>query len=195
MDNLGQPLERIHMKLEYIANNYDNNKTIKDILLSNFQISHRLLVTLKRENSIFLNDLPTFVYHKVNANDKISISFNYEEDNSNIIPKEFPLDIIYEDDWYLVINKPAGIPVHPSILHYEDSLSNGIRFYFDKIGLKKKIRPVNRIDKDTSGLVVFAKNEYVQEILIRQMKTGDFQKEYIAIVEGTFSNVEKKRNN
>lgn len=183
------------MNLEYIATNKDNNKIIKDILLSHFKISHRLLITLKKNNCIFLNNAPSFVHQKLKEGDKLVVSFDYEEDNSNIIPKEIPLDIIYEDDWYLVINKQSGIPVHPSILHYEDSLSNGIRFYFDKIGLKKKIRPVNRIDKDTSGLVVFAKNEYVQEILIHQMKTGDFKKEYIAIVEGTFSNVEKKRNN
>ena len=174
------------MNLEYIATNNDNNKIIKDILLSHFQISHRLLITLKRENSIYLNDTPSFIYQKLQEGDKLVVSFDYKEDNSNIVPKEMPLDIIYEDECFLIVNKPAGIPVHPSILHYEDSLSSGIRFYFDKIGLKKKIRPVNRIDKDTSGLVVFAKNEYIQECLIKQMKTNDFKKEYIAIVEGHF---------
>ena len=78
------------------------------------------------------------------------------------------------------------MPIHPSMDHFEDSLSNGVRFYFDKIGLKKKIRPVNRLDKDTSGLVVFAKNEYVQECLVRQMKTNEFKKEYITICSGIF---------
>jgi len=174
------------MKLEYIVTNNDNNRIIKDILLSNFQISHRLLITLKRENSIFLNEIPSFVYQKVNVGDIVSISFSYEEDNSNIIPKKLPLDIIYEDESFIVVNKPFGIPVHPSMAHYEDSLSNGVRYYFDSIGLKKKIRPVNRIDKDTSGLVVFAKNEYIQEALIRQMTSKTFKKEYIAIVEGHF---------
>ena len=182
----------VFMKLEYIATSNDNDRIIKDILLSYFKISHRLLITLKKNNCIFLNDTPSFVYQKLKEGDKLVVSFDYEEDNSNIIPKEMPLDIIYEDDWFLIINKPAGIAVHPSMLHYVDSLSNGIRFYFDKIGLKKKIRPVNRIDKDTSGLVVFAKNEYVQECLIRQMQMNDFKKEYLAIVEGHFDN--KKRN-
>ena len=180
------------MKLEYIATRNDNDRIIKDVLLSYFKISHRLLITLKKNNCIFLNNTPSFVYQKLKEGDKLVVSFDYKEDNSNIIPRKIPLDIIYEDDWYLVINKSAGFAVHPSILHYEDSLSNGIRFHFDKIGLKKKIRPVNRIDKDTSGLVVFAKNEYIQECLIRQMKTNDFKKEYIAIVEGYFDN--KKRN-
>lgn len=174
------------MKLEYIVTSNDNNKVIKDILLSNFKISHRLIITLKKNNCIFLNNSPSFVYQKLKEGDNLSVSFDYEEDNSNIIPKEMPLNIVYEDDWYLIINKPAGIAVHPSILHYKDSLSNGIRFYFDKIGLRKKIRPVNRIDKNTSGLVVFAKNEYIQECLISQMQTKNFKKEYIAIVQGFF---------
>ena len=99
-----------------------------------------------------------------------------------------PLDIIYEDEYLLVINKPAGIAIHPSILHYNDSLSNGVKFYFDKLGLKKKIRIVNRLDRNTSGLVIFAKNEYIQECLIRQMKTKEFKKEYLAIVEGILPN-------
>lgn len=179
------------MRLEYIVTNNDNGKNIKDILLSCLHISHRLLITLKRENAIFLNDFPTFVYQNVSVNDKISVSFDYAEDNSNIVSKQIPLDIVYEDEWLLIVNKHSGIPVHPSILHYEDSLSSGIKFYFDSIGLNKKIRPVNRIDKDTSGLVVFAKNEYIQEALIQQMQVGTFVKEYIAVVEGFFNDDEK----
>ena len=65
------------------------------------------------------------------------------------------LDIIYEDDSMLVLNKPSGIPVHPSMSYYDNSLSNGVRFYFDNIRFKKKIRPVNRLDKDTSRYCFF----------------------------------------
>ena len=96
------------------------------------------------------------------------------------------LNIIFEDDWLLVVNKPARIAIHPSVLHYSDSLCNGIKFYFDKIGLKKKIRPVNRLDLNTSGLVVFAKCEYIQECLINQMKNNQFKKEYLAVCNGFF---------
>ena len=94
------------------------------------------------------------------------------------------LDIIFEDDSLIIINKPAGIPVHPSILHFDNSLSNGLAYYFQEKNIKKKIRPVNRLDKDTSGIVVFAKNEYIQECLIKQMKSKKFLKEYFAILEG-----------
>lgn len=106
------------------------------------------------------------------------------------MPTKISINIIYEDEAYLVVNKPAGIPVHPSTDHYTDSLANGVIFYFNQIGLKKKIRPVNRLDKDTSGIVIFAKNEYIQECLIKQMKNKQFIKKYIAIVNGNLDNLE-----
>ena len=84
----------------------------------------------------------------------------------------------------LVVEKYPNMPVHPTMYHYEDSLSNGIKYYYNKIGLNKKIRPVNRLDKDTSGIVIFAKNEYIQECLIYQMKNNIFKKEYIGILDG-----------
>lgn len=172
------------MKLEYTVKN--NEFTINQILKNELQISSRLLYKLIRLKKIFLNDILCDTRIKVFKDDIISIDFNYEEENSNIIPTKMNLDIIYEDDWLLIVNKPAGIAIHPSILHYSDSLSNGIRFYFDSISLNKKIRPVNRLDSDTSGLVIFAKCEYIQECLILQMKNNIFQKEYLAICEGNF---------
>lgn len=174
------------MKLKYIVQNIDDNKLVKDILIKNLNISHSLLITLKKNNCIFLNGINAFVFSSVHENDELIVSLDYEEDNSNIIPTKMDLNIVFEDDCYLIIDKPASISVHPSITHYSDSLSNGVRNYFDEIGLKKKIRPVNRIDKDTSGLVIFAKNEYIQECLIKQMNCNKFLKEYIAIVEGKF---------
>ena len=98
------------------------------------------------------------------------------------------LDIVFEDDCFLILNKPAGIAVHPSILHYQDSLSNGVKFYFEVKGINRKIRPVNRLDLNTSGLIIFAKNEYVQECLIQQMNNCIFKKEYLAIVSGHLKN-------
>ena len=92
--------------------------------------------------------------------------------------------VIYEDECFLVINKPAYVPIHPSILHFEDTLSNGVKYYFESHHIHKKIRPVNRLDKDTSGLVIFAKNQYIQESLAKQMLSNNFKKEYIAILDG-----------
>lgn len=151
-----------------------------------------MLLKLKKNNKIFLNSNICSVSNKVSLGDTVSFNLDFEEDSSNIVPVKMILDIIYEDEAYIIINKPANLPVHPSILHYENSLSNGVKYYFENIGLKKKIRPVNRLDKDTSGIVIFAKNEYVQESLVRQMKQKIFSKEYIAVCEGFFE--KKKRN-
>ncbi len=172
------------MNLSYKVTNQTKYQNVKEVLKVEFSISDRLLLKLKKLQKIFLNNEPVYVHHPIKVGDIIECDLNYKEDNSNIVPAPITLNIIYEDDCYLVVDKPAGIAVHPSCYHYEDSLSNGIRYYFDKIGLNKKIRPVNRLDKDTSGLVIFAKNEYIQECLVKQMKSKDFVKKYIAIVEG-----------
>lgn len=157
---------------------------IKDVLKSHFNISDRLLIKLKNNKKIFLNNVNCNINELVKLNDIITINLDFDEDNSNILPKQMNLNILYEDEGMLIINKPAFTPVHPSMLHYTDSLSNGVRFYFDSIGLKRKIRPVNRLDKNTTGIVIFAKNQYVQECLIKQMQEGIFKKYYLAIVQG-----------
>lgn len=172
------------MILEYKIKENDNYINLKDLLKNYFQISDRLLIKLKHEQKIFVNNTKAYVDMSLNLGDIVSVYIDFIEDNSNIVPTKMILDIVYEDDALLVVNKPAGIPVHPSMDHFTDSLSNGIRYYFDKIGVKKKIRPVNRLDKDTSGLVVFAKNQYIQECFVRQMKENKFIKEYIAICNG-----------
>lgn len=176
------------MKLTYVNSSKYSN--VKEVLKAEFSMSDRLLLKLKKLDKIYLNGNVTSVNHPVLENDLIECYLDYEEDNSNIVPTEMPLNIIYEDEAYIVVNKPAGIPVHPSMDHYADSLSNGIAFYFNQIGLKKKIRPVNRLDKDTSGIVIFAKNEYIQECLVRQMKSKEFIKKYIAVVNGNLDNLE-----
>ena len=177
------------MKLKYIVDENCKYTTLKEVLKAYYHISDRLLLKLKKSNKILLNSNPTYLDIVLKLNDSIEVYIDFEEDNSNIVPTKMSLNIIYEDDKLLILNKPAGIPVHPSMDHFADSLSNGVRYYFDSIVLKKKIRPVNRLDKNTSGIVIFAKNEYIQECLVRQMKNGDFYKEYIAVCEGKFENL------
>lgn len=172
------------MNLSYQIDKDDHYDNILHVLKEQFLLSDRLITKLKKANKIYLNDLPTYTKKSVTVGDKVSVLIDFEEDNSNIVASNIPLDIIYEDDYLLVINKPANIAIHPSILHFDNSLSNGVKFYFDKLGLKKKIRIVNRLDRNTSGIVVFAKNEYIQECLIKQMKTKELKKEYLAIAKG-----------
>ena len=149
------------MTLKYIVEKEFN---IRQVLREKFGVSARLLTKLKKNKQIFLNgNNNIFLDKQVMSGDIIEFSLDFDEDNSNIFPSEMDLNILYEDDCLIIVNKPAHMPVHPSLNHYTDSLSNGLKFYFDKINLKRKIRPVNRLDKDTSGIVIFAKNEYVQD--------------------------------
>lgn len=157
---------------------------INDILTKELNISTRLKNKLIKSKNVLLNGIFVDTRSIAQVGDIVTVDLSYPEDNSNIVPKNMDLDIIFEDAHLIAINKPAGIAVHPSILHYDNSLANGVRYYFDSIGLKKKIRAVNRIDLNTSGLVLFAKNEYVQECLIKQMKSPDFKKSYISLVCG-----------
>ncbi len=79
------------------------------------------------------------IHEKILENgDVLTIDFNDFEDNSNIVATPMDLDILFEDDWILVVNKPSGIPIHPSMQHYTNSLSNGVKFYFDTINLQTK---------------------------------------------------------
>ena len=172
------------MNLSYQIDKTDHYDNVLHVLKEQFLLSDRLITKLKKANKIYLNDLQTYTKKSLTVGDTVSVLIDFEEDNSNIVASNIPLNIIYEDDYLLVINKPANIAIHPSILHFDNSLSNGVKFYFDKLGLKKKIRIVNRLDRNTSGIVVFAKNEYIQECLIKQMKTKELKKEYLAIAKG-----------
>ena len=164
-----------------IIYNVRNELNIKEVLRKSLSMSSRLITKIKY-NHLYLNGSHCSVNSTVQLGDIVCVDFNYNEDNSNIVSNpQIKLDILYEDELYIIINKPSNMPIHPSMEHYTDSLSNGVKTYFDSIHLHKKIRPVNRLDKDTSGIVVFAKNEYAQE------NFKPICKEYIAIINGIFS--------
>ena len=117
------------MKLKYLVKN-NKYKNINEILSLEFKLSTRLKNKLIKNNRIFLNDNVCDTRIPVKIGDKLIIDFNYNEDNSNIVPTEMNLDIVYEDEWLLVVNKPSGITIHPSILHF-----NNIHQYFILITL------------------------------------------------------------
>lgn len=155
----------------------EDGSRISHILRDKLHISARLLTRLKMNEKILVNGTPVFSSHIVHLGDKVEVYIDFEEED-NILPEEMQLDILYEDDYIIAVNKPAGVVVHPSSYHPNGTLANGIKFYLNN---KKKIRAINRLDRDTSGIVLFAKNEYIQELMI-QSKV--IRKEYLAIVTG-----------
>lgn len=137
------------MKLEYIVDS-NKYKTIKEVLKKHFHISDRLLLKIKKHNRILLNNTQAFLHTEVNLNDFISVDISFNEKSENIIATKMDLDIVFEDEAMIIVNKPSGIPVHPSMDHFTDSLSNGIQYYFEANNIHSKIHPVNRLDKNTS---------------------------------------------
>ena len=173
------------MNFKYIVNS-NKYSNIKELLKVEFKLSERMIIKLKKEKRIFLNDSNVYISAPLTFNDVVLVNMDFIETADNIQPTQMNLDIIYEDEYLLILNKPAGLPIHPSANHFFDSLSNGVKYYFDNKKLSIKIRPVNRLDKDTSGIVIFAKHPYIQECLIKQMKDKKFCKNYLALVSGVF---------
>ena len=169
------------MKIDYKIN---NEKNVLEICKDKLNISSRLFTKLKKEH-IYLNGELLNSYKPLKKDDILTVDMGYPEVQDNIVSNsDIKLNILYEDEWLLIINKPPFLPVHPTMRHFNNTLSNGVKAYYELIGLNKKIRPVNRLDKNTSGIVIFAKCEYIQEELTKQMKNKTFNKEYIALVNG-----------
>ena len=149
------------------------NISLYKILNTNLKLSKRLITKLKNNKQIFCNNKEVLTNYIVKLNDIVSVDIDFEENvNDNIVPTDIDIDIIYEDDCLIAINKPCNMPTHPSCNHFKDTLSNALKNYYIKNNINKTIRPINRLDKDTSGIVIFAKNQFVQEHLINQMKNS-----------------------
>ena len=159
-------------------------KTLRDILQRGFKLSRREIIKLKKSKAYTINDEFTFLDKELKDGDIIKVIVDFEESNDSIVPVEGNLDILFEDDYLLIVNKPANMPVHPTTHHFDDTLSNIVRYYFDKNNINRKIRLVNRLDRDTTGIVIIAKDEITQDRLRKQMKTKEFKKTYLAIVNG-----------
>lgn len=169
------------VRLKYIV---DKETTVKDILLNKLDISSRLLKKLKLEQRIFCNGKNAWVNDKVSIGDEISVNITFEEKNDKIKAQKGRLDVLYEDDSLLIINKTGDMVVHPTCLHLDGTLANYVKHYLEEKGEFITTRFVNRLDRETSGIIIFAKNDYTQEVLSKQMQSGVFVKEYIAVVHG-----------
>lgn len=178
-------------KLSYTITTEENNKTVGEIIRKHFDISSHLLAYLKNNQGIYLGDELVTVRKAVREGDTLTLIIR-DIKSPNIVAVNLPLDIVYEDEDILVVDKPQNMPVHPSINNYTNTLGNAVMYYYRHLDFT--FRPVNRLDRDTTGLVVIAKNRYSADIISRQMKDGTFKKEYMAIVEGIFDKKEGEIN-
>ena len=147
--------------------------------------SYQNLARLKKmRESILLNGAWTYMRTAVKDDDILTVHIQEPESSPNIPPLKLPLDIVYEDEDIVVVNKPAGMPVHPSLNNYENSLANGLMYYYQEQGKPFIFRCTNRLDRDTSGLTVVAKHMVSSSILSSMGMRHEITREYLAIVRG-----------
>ncbi len=159
-------------------------RSIESFLKGELKLSRRTISSLKRNQSLRLNGGEARTNMQLKEGDILEITLAAEESES-ILPEPMELDIVYEDEYLIVINKPYAMPVHPTKGHIMGTLANGLVYYWMNNERSTVIRPVNRLDKDTSGLVVFAKNSHIQHLLSLSMGKPEFKKRYTAIVDGS----------
>ena len=169
-------------KYNVISYTCDEECTLKEILLDKLQFSVRSLSKMKREQSILVNGNFTKPSTKIKKGDLIEVKI--EEDMANFEPQDLNLDILYDDFDIIMVNKPPFMVVHPTKSHNDKTIANGVTDYIIKQNEKVKIRFVNRLDMNTSGLVIVAKNAYAHHTLSLDMGENKVEKKYITVVKG-----------
>ena len=135
------------------------------------------------------NLVPVRLIDRIDSGDELVVRIYEDNDNAgDIVPAKGDLDIVFEDEDLIIINKPGDMVVHPSYAHYKDSLSNYLAGYYEETGQNHVIRTVGRLDRETSGLVIFAKNRHSAALLSMQKENMSRRKEYLALCSGVFEN-------
>lgn len=171
--------------IQYTITSADSNTSVSQYLKSRNYSRQNIVQLKKMPKSILVNNNWVYVNHKLQENDILTIHIQEESSSDKIPPIPLPLTIVYEDEDILVMNKPAGMPIHPSLNHYENSLANGLAWYFKEQGKPFVFRCINRLDRDTSGLTIIAKHMVSAGILSTMVAKREIQREYLAIVKGS----------
>ena len=172
-------------KYEHIVTDEECGLTINQILRKNYRFSSRFRTKMKYQSLVDLNGSPSPGYLRPEAGDIIGVRL--PEEKSDFPPENIPLNIIYEDDDLILINKQPGIIVHPTKGHPEHTIANAVMYYMQQSDQVFKVRFANRIDMDTTGIIIVAKNANAQNDLSDQMRHNAVIKRYIALVEGSIS--------
>ena len=173
----------IKKTLQYKITEEDQGKTIEQFLRSK-GYSHRLVVKLRNSpTGLTIGGKLAYTIHRLQAGEILTAALE-EENSQNIVPVRLPLNIIYEDEDILVINKAPGVPIHPSQGHFEHTLANAVAWYYQSKGEPIIYRAINRLDRDTSGLLIIAKHMLSACILSDQMVKRQIRREYRAVVCG-----------
>lgn len=182
-----KPNEDLHEHYKFVAGSGQKPLRVDKFLMNLIENATRSKIQKAAENgNIFVNDVAVKSNHKVKADDTVRVLMEQPPFENVIIPENIPLDIVYEDNDLLVVNKPAGLVVHPGHGNYTGTLVNALAYHFENLPLNSSERPglVHRIDKDTTGLLVIAKTEQAMTHLQQQFADKTTEREYIALVWG-----------
>ena len=169
--------------LEYFITEQENNTPVKQFLKRK-GYSTRSLIELKKEpENVLVNGQPVFLTYVLRAGDTLRLRIAEAASSEKIVPVRLPLSIVYEDEDLLVVDKPAGMPIHPSMNNYDNSVANALAQYYADQGIPFVFRCINRLDRDTSGLTLIAKHYVSAGILSGAIEV----KEYLCLVRGIVS--------
>lgn len=171
-----------NQRYNLISYTNEEEMTLKEVLLDKLNFSVRSLSKMKREKSVLVNGVYKKPSLKVYSGDLIEVKI--DEEKANFEPQDLNLQIIYDDFDIIMVNKPPFMVVHPTKSHYDKAIANGISYYIDNQKENVKIRFVNRLDMNTSGLVIVAKNAYAHHTLSTAMSENKVEKKYITVVDG-----------
>lgn len=162
----------------------ETNVPLRDFLMRDCCISRKMLTQVKHGGLILVNGEPRTIRFDLSIGDEVTVHFPLEQPAETMIRSQRPLTVLYEDDYLLAVDKPAGIATIPSRLHPDDTLANAVLGYYERINLSSAIHVINRLDRDTSGVVLFAKYAYVHHRFSELQKQGGLSRTYLALVEG-----------
>ena len=166
-----------------ISTEYNEQTLLSFLKHKNY--SSQIITHLKRtENGILLNGEWGRVRDILHTGDMLIINLIETESSENIIPTNLPLDIVYEDEDILIVNKPADMPIHPSQGNYDNTLANAVAYYYQQKGESFTYRCINRLDRDTTGLLIVAKHMYSASLLSEMVAKREIHREYLALATG-----------
>lgn len=168
---------------EHEVTEEEAGRTVQEILTGPLRVSRRMIQRLTRSAGIRLNRRATHLQRRVRAGEVVAARVAAAEE-AGLEPVEMPLDVVYEDEDLLAVDKAPFLLVHPVAPHHRATLAHGLTHYFLARGLHTRVRPVHRLDRDTSGLMLVAKSAFVQQLLDRQIRDGELRREYLALVSG-----------
>lgn len=153
--------------------------------IKSLSLSSKMIKYLKyRENGITVGGVRVTVRHILRDGEVLCLALEDTESSETATPSNIPIDIVYEDDSVVVVNKPPFMPTHPSHGHHNDTLANALAYYYNLKGIPFVFRPINRLDRNTSGLVIVAKNKIAACRMTEFMKEHKIKKSYIALLKG-----------